>query len=405
MIGIIFSSLIGLLIYFNPIDQKSIANLPLLTVFLVTTAFLLTIVQVLTTLFAWRSLQYGEERHSPRLIETFMSDRLLLIANSLLLLFFLFTYLVVADFLVTNYFNPTVLLIIWTLALGAAIDLLHFVFKRVQYFLDPFFVVGQTVKRAAHSIRQEEKVEILQWVDVLTETALKSIGHNQISLAQEALDGIKQTTATFIEAAKSIGHHLEESSDDLIGYTLYYISQRLEMVFNAAVEKKLDPLVGGIISLFGKIALEASKLDITLTTNPLSIMGKLAQKAQRHEMEEVAGRAQLTFVEIGRILTQERDITYQEIKDPFLIMIKTMKEIAKETFRTDKSLGIALLTAPFEQMKGFFSQGKAAEHQDKDLIVNALNAVLEEFAALQEVLQTLPDLQKMVQNPPESEEL
>jgi hypothetical protein len=188
---------------------------------------------------------------------------------------------------------------------------------------------------------------------------------------------------------------LEQSKQDTIGYTLFYLYQRLELIFNKSVEMRLDPIVHHIISIFGKIALEVTRLDITLTQRPLELMGKLALKGQKRGMEEAASRTVLTFLEIGRVLTEEIDITYLEIKDPFVTMVRSITEIEKELFRHDKTIPVAMLVAPLEQMKGYFGKGKASEHQDKGEIIRQIDLALQEFKILEEVLRAVPDLESL----------
>jgi hypothetical protein len=394
MIGFLFSILFAILIYFIPVE-KEIKNLPILIGVIISSSFLLALLQGLISLFAWGPLLRGEEKGSSRLIETYLADKRILLSNALLLIFILFSIFFVIDQLFLNTFNKSAMFIGWALGLGLACDLIYHITRRTSHYLDPFFALEQTATRAKDAIQGENQEEILKWIDSLSETALRATIKSKIALAEEALDQIKQTTEVFINAVHSIGHHIEEGKQDRVGYTLFYLYQRLELVFEKALDNKLEPILSKILSIFGRLSLFVTKIDITLTTHPLKLLGKLANEADRKGFSDVSARAVLLFVEIGRELTQEIDITHLEIKDPFIAMIQSMKEIAKLNFKNDKTLPIAYLQAPFMQMKSYFQEGKAAQHQDKDVIVRSIDSILEEFKALEEILKTVPDLSKL----------
>lgn len=397
MIGTLFSALIAALLWFYPEKSDQAVNTSLLFATILSISALIVFTQIMVSISAWNPLARAQEKSLPTLLSTFSHDRLLKGANGFIVLFLFFTFLTLANLSWSEFLPKKGMIIAWTLLFGLSIDVLHFIFKRIQSFLDPLFALEHITNKGKEAIQAENAPKILQAFDTLAEVASKSIQRTEITLADEALDQIHQLTKVYVSAVKSLGHHLEEKKSDTIGYTLFFLLGRLGMIFQMTLEKNLEPLAASVIQLAGKVALSAASLDITLAKNPLKLMGKFGLKSQEVGMEDAAKRTLLTSLEIGRSLVQDFDITYLELKDPFLTLISTMRRLSIGMFQEDKSLPIPYLTTPFVEMKNFFNEGKAKTHQDRGVIVQAIDQVLEEFKALQEVLSTLPDLQKLKQ--------
>ena len=92
------------------------------------------------------------------------------------------------------------------------------------------------------------------------------------------------------------------------------------------------------------------------------------------------------------MIPREIDIQYLEIKEVFLSIILYMHEIAKETFRQDKESNLKLLAQPFRDLKATFKKEPLVGHQDTPVIDRMINSILEEFAALESVMTTMPPL-------------
>jgi hypothetical protein len=140
----------------------------------------------------------------------------------------------------------------------------------------------------------------------------------------------------------------------------------------------------------GKLSIAAAKYDVSLASAPLRFLGKFAKKAQEEGFEETTLTASCVFSEVSKTILKEIDISYYEIKDPFLSIINGLESLTKAEFKKDKNTSIPMLMAPFKELKALFEQGKAKEHQDTPIIVQNIDRVLGEFEALQLVMNTIP---------------
>ena len=86
------------------------------------------------------------------------------------------------------------------------------------------------------------------------------------------------------------------------------------------------------------------------------------------------------------------DITYNEIKDPFLSIINGMEVLAKETFKRNKEININLLIVPFKQLRELFQSDKIKNHLDTPIILYNIDRIIGEFEALILVMNTLPKI-------------
>ncbi len=397
MVGTLFSLLIAIFIYLNPIPEDAISQSAIFPVILFSVGVLFIVVQTLITVFAWAPLQKAEQNITPRVMHAFKQDRHLRITAALLMIFLVFTYLVALDLFYTHKIDPTYLIMSWTILLGISVDFVHHLLVRVMGYLDPFNVIDLLGNSALESVRKSKFQETCDWIDTFSETSMKAISRNSTSLALMALDKNREIAKTYLEVAKSIAFHEEEleGKGNHVNYTLFYLFQRLEMVFEKAARNKLEPVCSTLITLLGKIAIYCAKYDVSVAHYPLYYVGKFALDAQSKGMAEVGNRATLTLLEVSKVIIKETDIQYIEIKELFITVIDNMDEIAKETFRNDKEIAISLLTQPFIDLKKLFSQEKIASHQDTPIIIQSIDRVIDEFATLETVMNTLPPIPKM----------
>ncbi len=68
-----------------------------------------------------------------------------------------------------------------------------------------------------------------------------------------------------------------------------------------------------------------------------------------------------------------------------------MEELAKDTFKKDKSTPISLLIKPFEELKSLLEE-KIPEFSDSKAVIANLQKVIAQFQALQGVLQSVPNI-------------
>ena len=291
---------------------------------------LLLILSGLAVMLSYIPLQAAQQTISSRLLSIYRKDNFLFY-SFLGVLAFAFASIILAIV------RPTYTLSLWLIAMGVAFDLFTMIIRRTLYFLDAFQVVKIFTNDARKSIENNKELELCDNVDALSEMAIGSIKRNNTSLGNEAISEMRHIARIFLESYKSIGH-VEGTEElkklgikDTVEYILFYILQRFEMIFNHALETRLETVCSAIITALGQTTISAAKYDISMTTYPLHFLSRLALKAQELGFQELAVKASLTIVEIAKTIISEKNVAYMELQPSFLSMINTLDAIAKET--------------------------------------------------------------------------
>ncbi len=399
MFGTVFSLIVAALLFLfrGSLDGLHESGWIPLTIIIIPAMLLLG--QAIATISSWTPIQRAEVTLTSHIVDTFSKDKNLMFTNMGILAFFFISYWIAFDFAVIKTVPTSFLIIVWTVLLGITIDLKIHAFHRISKYLNPFEVVDMFSNNAQASIRDSNDLELCNWIDSLTETAIKAIHRKSTSLTIHCMNRLGEVIKTYLEAEKSLSHHEEVEAkevgvSDPVSFMLFFIFQRLEMVNREAIQGGLEPICSDLMALLGKIAVYATHLDITLTGYPIHYMGKFAKQAQAHGLQEVADRATLTLLEVGRVILQEKNLEYLELKDPFMSIINHMDEIAKETFRKNKETNIKLLIQPFKDLKALFSAEGVATHRDTPVIVQSIDRVIDEFVTLETVMMAMPPLKE-----------
>ncbi|MGA8163492.1 MAG: hypothetical protein WB791_00515 [Waddliaceae bacterium] len=401
MVGTFFAVIIAVFLYL--FDGETAANADFLGLTLLGVGSLVLLLSVLILALAWTPLQKAEKTMTPRLIEMFQRDHSLHFSHSIVFFFFLLSFAMAIEITTLHLFPANLVLIAWVIFLGITIDSLYRAMKRIIGYLNPLHVIHVFSDGAERSIRAAKEQDLCDWIDTLAETAIKAISSNSTSLALLAIDKLRLIARNYLHMAKGITYHegqerkqQEPGMGEHVSYTLFFLFQRLEMIFNKALQEKLEPVCSALITTLGKISIYGAEFDVSMISYPLYYLGKLANKAQRDRLAEVADHATLTMLESSKAIVADVDLRYMEIEEPFLSMIGHMHEIAKETFRQEKSVSIQVIAQPFHELNKLFKSEKMASHQDTPAILKRINSVLEEFATLQTVLQTLPPISDLM---------
>lgn len=402
MYGTIISLIIAGFLIFIPPGKEEALSPEAIAIALFFASILFVLGTVLVYVMSLSPLQKLEQNLAPRLLELFKKDRSVHYITLWLFIFPVFSLLAGAELAFFQYLRPLIVLGIWTLFLGISIDALYHLLQRVISYLNPFALVKHFIEEAKSAVQEEEEESLYHSIDALTEVAIKSIERTIPSLTKETIDGLRETLLLYLDSAKSISHHLLENGEgtDKISYTLFYLFQNLELIQEKALEKRLEPICSHLITALGYISIGAAKLDISLTSFPIHYIGKFVDRSTKKEMYDVSEKATCTLIEVGRLILEEIDVTYLELKDPFFSITQHMEQIAKDTFSRDKSINITLLIQPFEGLKELFTKGKLPEHQDTPVILADIDRVINQFEQLEQVMRTIP----AVQLPEEKEE-
>jgi hypothetical protein len=209
-----------------------------------------------------------------------------------------------------------------------------------------------------------------------------------------------------MESCKSIGHLSVKDKDqttkdtdlgkdaDEINYILFYLLERLNFIYEQALKEKLEGVCSHMVSVLGKITISSAKFDLSLASTPIFFIGQIANKSLEQGSQEIADKATFTLMEISKVILNEIDFTYFDLKDPFFSIITQLDIIGKATFKRDKSINIKILIQPFLDLKELFKSEKASKHQDCNAIVGNINRILGEYEALDMIMRTIPPLPK-----------
>jgi hypothetical protein len=350
---------------------------------------------MLTMGLSWSPLQKTEENLTSRLLVLFKKDLQLHFALYLLIILSLISIFFAINAFLHIFLKPAVV-VAWIVLLGISLDGWYYLLQRVSNYFNPFGIVQLFTKEAIVSIRNEKEGELCDWIDSLSEVSTKALQRHSNSLCINALDSMPVIAADFLDSAKSIGHHIDETQStqkfDQVSYTLFYMFQHFETVFNIALQHRIEPICSKLITILGKIAISAAKLDLTLVSYPVHFIGKFAKYAQENKMQDVAVKATIILLEVSKAIVTEVNVTYADLKDPFFSIITHLDEIAKETFKQDKNINIKFLAQPFRDLKDLFTNERVANHQDTPAIVQKLDQVINEFDTLEIVMKRLPPL-------------
>lgn len=400
MIGTLFSLVLAGLLWMDPHTHDS--SLGMATrIIMLAAALIFPLILPLSTMFAWLPLQKAEQDSTPRVLELFHKDKYVHFANGWLIVFSLATFVLASDVIYPSLSQKPWFFPVWIVLLGVSIDLITTSLKRVWSYINPFSVVKMFTKQAKLDIANDHELDLCDSIDALAEVAIKGIDKHSTSICHVALNEEQQIVRQFLEASKSIAHPSKDADTramgitDKVSYILFYLYQRLDIVFNKALKNHLEPTCSLIIKLFGKLAIDAAKYDVSLASAPLNYIGKCGKRAQDHGFDESVLTASCVLLEVAREMITEIDLSYYEIKDAFLSIINGMEVLSNEAFKRDKTTNINLLMQPFKDLRAMFENEKMKNHQDTPIIVQNIDRVLGEYEALLVVMNTLPTIPSM----------
>lgn len=411
MVGTVIGLVIGALVTVISLEKGTLSDLhPVSTLLLFFPAALICIYFLMYS-WALPPLQKAEQDSSPRILEMFKKDPLLGFTHLGLILIPLAALTLGVDIAGIHFIPPAYALGMWVALIGASLDLLIQFIKRILSYLNPF-AVAQLFRQAANrSIQNDKEAELCEWIDALSEVGSRALDKGGSTLCNEVLNELYEIARLFLGASKSIGHVSEDKESaelgikDKITFTLFYLFQRLELLFNKGLEKKLETVCSSVLTVFGKITIEAAKFDMSLASFPLQYIGKLSLEGQQQKLQDIGVKATCLYIELSKSLVNEIDITYLELQEPFFTLIHNMDQLAKEAFKQNKEIPIKVLIQPFRDLKTIFSEGKVAAHQDTPVILSDIDRVIAEFDALEMVLRTIPPISSLTRPSLEEEVL
>ena len=398
MIGSLVGLILGILVTTSALNNEVLPDLQVITTFLAAFPAAIIFAYILVHSWVLIPLQKAEQNNTPRILDMFNKDPLLGFNHLGIIVLPFFSLVIGISANSIHFIPPAYLLGVWLFLMGASVDLLIQFLRRILNYLNPFMVTKLFRQAANRSIRNDKEADLCEWIDALAEVGSRALNKGGLSLCNESLNELREVTRLFLDASKIIGHESQDKQSialgikDKVTFTLFYLFQRLEMLFNKALEKRLEPVCSSVLTVFGKVAIDAAKCDITLSSFPLQYIGKLGFDAHQQKLQDIGLKTTCLYIEIAKALLTEIDITYAELQEPFFTIIHHMDDIAKETFKQNKEIPIKALTQPFRDLRTLFSEGKPAAHQDAPMIIADIDRVIVEFDALEMVLRTIPPI-------------
>ncbi len=398
MFSTIIAVIIALLIHYSDIGNEQLANVNTLGILLITVATLFLFIPAITLSLTWTPLQKSEQNLTPRVSELFRKDFIIRITNFWMQFFPFASYIIGIDILFLKVLNNNMLLPIWIVLLGITLDALHIFLKRISKYLDPFFIVSYFSNEAHKSIQNDREIELCEWVDSLSEIAIKAIQRTNLSLCYDVEDELQKVISSFLISSKSLTHHAQDKESSALGisdkvsFTLFFALQRLEMINDKASEKKLEPICSKLVTVYSKITLAAAEYDISMPSYSLDFFGRSTLTAQQHGLKEVAAKAICALLQVASDILSKVDVTYLELQNPYLTLITQMQLISKQMFRNDKLMNLKILMQPFQDLKALFKTEKMINHPDTPVILQAIDQALAEFEALEAIMRTIPPI-------------
>lgn len=400
LVGTLFSIILAVLLWFDPHTHEMGIGMPTRAIMILSSLSFLLLLPI-GLMFAWLPLQKAEQNSTPRILEMFRKDKHVLIASGWIVIFALSTFVLASDLIYPSISQKAWFYPVWIVLLGISFDVVANYMRRVLSYLNPFTVVKMFTEQAKLSIQNDRELDLCNWIDALAEVSIKGIQKHSTSVCHEALAEEGEIVKEFLSASKSIAHVNQDAQTksvgikDKVSYTLFYLYQRLDIIFDKSLKNQLEPTCSLLITLLGKIAVDAAKYDMSLASAPIRFIGKNAKRAQDQGFEETVITASCVFLEVAKEIIAEIDLTYYEIKDAFLSIINGMEVLSKEAFRRDKTMNIGLLIQPFKELRALFENEKVKNHQDTPIILQNIDRVLGEYEALLIVMNTMPTIPKI----------
>lgn len=392
--GTIFAVLMGVLGALTSSYYPELWQSPQLSFFFGVIFIPLAVVQWIILSLAFIPLHRAEQDLTPRIFELFKKDRVIFWSNQIAIILCLLVFVVIfyAKYL------PFPPFIFWLVVLGISFDLLYYFVKRILGYLNPYAVTKMFTEEAKNSILQSRELDLCGALDALSEISLKSLHRSSTSLCQYSLDEMGEVMRLQLEAPKDLAvsdvdkQAQAKGINDKVSYTLYYFFDRIERTYYKALDLQLTQVCSRIITLLGKVVFYAARCDLSLVSHVVGVIGKFSKDAEEKGFPEIALKGTCTLSEVAKLIVNEIDLRYMDLKDPFFSMITQLDEVGKVTFRRNKSTSIPMLVAPLKDLKTLFQTEKVANCQDTPVIVAEVDRVLAEWDALDNVLRTIPPL-------------
>jgi hypothetical protein len=284
----------------------------------------------------------------------------------------------------------------WIIFFGISLDCLRHIWFHSTQLLTPANCVNHFLSEAKKAVKSDNDEMLWHNIDNLSETALRAVEKSKLALSLQALQAFPPIMHSFFDSSKSISRVNQDeeiekrTGRDETSFTIFYLLQRLELIYDKALQNKLETVCRQMVMIMGKIIVYAAKLDLSLVSFPTHFLTKFGLKAQQYHFDEVGVLTTSTLLEIAKTIVNDIDLTYTELQEPVQSIINGLTALAKGTFKKDKTTNIPVLVKPLEDLRALFLQEKMSRHRDTPAILGDIDTALGEFGVLAEMMQVIP---------------
>lgn len=353
--------------------------------------------------FILMPLEYLEQKLIPNLLNLVRYDVPLRVARIILYLFSLISFFCVAIVSrIQNVHYQDWFFLAWLVFFGIALDVFRDSWRRLTNLLNPPFLVSDFSKQAIKAIQNDDQSALLNYLDTLSEIALRSVERSKIALSAQTLQALPPIVKVFFDTSKSIGHTNRDlhrpknmAGGDESSFIMFYLLQRLELINDKALRERQETVCRQMIMSMGKMIVHCAQFDLSMVSFPTHFLTKFGLKAQQHQFDEVTVLTTSTLLEVAKAILSEVNVAYAELEDPFKSIINGLGAIARATFKKNKDTNIKVLVQPLVDLKALFKSEKLMNYKDTPAILQQIDNVVDEFSILEQVMQTMPAISGM----------
>ena len=258
------------------------------------------------------------------------------------------------------------------------------------------FLVERLAQDLQAAVQNKDERKAFQAVEVVIDAAVKATKRQQIRLAGEALGAIQTLTETYVtELSKSQVREVASKNGsnltflDKVNSFCIFVSERLQWLFDMALEEGCEPVAESIIAEFGKLSVFYARHNALVATIPLTFLAKCADKAKAQGQADLLTRIALTLSETSKMLlayTKERN---ESFRDLVMTALATLEDVVKMIFKLNRDVNVLFLMQPFAEIGQFIGSTEMSSFPDRDEVIKAIRRVLTEFQALQVVTKNV----------------
>lgn len=297
----------------------------------------------------------------------------------------IFAFAAAVDWLWIGYFPPNILLAVAITAQGVVCSALWWHSRAIWEYIDPFMTLALLEEEAKKSSKNlpDKAQEFCDWIGTLCEVSTKSITKSQPVLATCALHYLVSAVATFFPRGAVI--------QDSQRYVLFFILSHLDYAHTVSVKEQFESIASEVTTSAGKIALHLGKNCPALAAIPIQSIGRWTVRGQRAVLHDVGVKGSCLLVELAKELLVGESVDNEALQEILIAIAAQLAEIARTTFRLDKSVNILTITQSLHDLQQLVG---ASGRTELSRVPIAIKVILEEFSALQDIMRTIPPLPK-----------